>query len=156
MSTPCSLGCGLFASDGGLCVVCSGATALQQCRLCHRDAYRQTGLCWFHQPIPEKPESGRPMCRHCGERPANRCRGMCGHCYYLPDVRRLYPSKMPDPGRAHEPALVSTARDRRPGDPPYRCLWHGGWCCDGPLQICAECRAWYEKASSGLPEWEDE
>ncbi len=34
----------------------------------------------------------RPTCRHCGERPANRPRGLCFQCYYLPGVRRLYPT----------------------------------------------------------------
>ncbi len=32
------------------------------------------------------------LCRHCGEIPVNRPRGMCWTCYYLPGVRDLYPS----------------------------------------------------------------
>lgn len=35
----------------------------------------------------------KPLCRHCQEKPVNRCRGLCWHCYYAPGVRGLYPSR---------------------------------------------------------------
>ena len=33
-----------------------------------------------------------PKCRHCGERPANRPRGLCWRDFYTPGVKELYPS----------------------------------------------------------------
>jgi hypothetical protein len=33
-----------------------------------------------------------PFCRHCVHSWANRPRGLCWSCYYLPGVRDLYPS----------------------------------------------------------------
>lgn len=33
-----------------------------------------------------------PKCRHCQAKPANRHRGLCAACYYLPGVREQYPS----------------------------------------------------------------
>jgi hypothetical protein len=35
----------------------------------------------------------RPLCRHCHERGTNRPRGLCWRCYYLPGMRKLYPSQ---------------------------------------------------------------
>src|SRR5437660_1427365 len=32
------------------------------------------------------------LCRHCGQRPSNRPRGLCWTCYYTPGVRDRYPS----------------------------------------------------------------
>ncbi len=29
-------------------------------------------------------------CLHCKDRPGNRCRGLCGKCYYRLDVRNQY------------------------------------------------------------------
>jgi hypothetical protein len=33
-------------------------------------------------------------CRHCLRAPVNRPRGLCWKCFYTPDVRVLYPSKV--------------------------------------------------------------
>lgn len=44
------------------------------------------------------------MCRHCGQRKANRPRGLCWRCYYAPGVKALYPSTSKHaPGKRDEP-----------------------------------------------------
>lgn len=35
------------------------------------------------------------LCRHCFERRANRCRGLCWTCYYTPGVLEHYPPVSP-------------------------------------------------------------
>ena len=35
--------------------------------------------------------SKRRKCRHCGAVGVSRPRGLCGVCYYIPSIRRVYP-----------------------------------------------------------------
>jgi hypothetical protein len=47
------------------------------------------------EPTPPTPTFVAPKptkCRHCGERSISRPRGLCWACFYLPDVRALYPA----------------------------------------------------------------
>jgi hypothetical protein len=40
--------------------------------------------------FPPLPRHGTP-CRHCGQAPINRPRGLCWHCWHDAEVRDLYP-----------------------------------------------------------------
>jgi ribosomal protein L37E len=46
------------------------------------------------------------FCRHCGERRANRPRGLCAKCYYRAGVRDRYPASARGPQREPTAAEV--------------------------------------------------
>lgn len=53
----------------------------------------------------------RPPCRHCKARPARKWRGLCTRCYYVMEVRALYP---PDARTGPKGPPVNFKGGRRP------------------------------------------
>jgi hypothetical protein len=90
-------------------------------------------------PGPDPPPYGAP-CRHCGQNPVSRPRGLCYACFYNPAVRRLYPptSKFARQGNGTGHGgyrLPPEPTDALPGTPEKvavleerarlrQCLWH--------------------------------
>ena len=38
-------------------------------------------------------QTTKPLCRHCGQRPQGRARGLCHSCYFKPHIRCRYPAQ---------------------------------------------------------------
>lgn len=71
------------------CVCGCGRAGVPRLRgLAHRCSRDPAVRAKFPAAPPPQPD----VCRHCGDRPPCRPRGLCARCYYLPGVRGLYES----------------------------------------------------------------
>lgn len=61
------------------------------------------------------------ICRHCNEKTANRPRGLCRVCYYLPGVKEQYPSvsKFAPAREPTEEELEATIAEQMKNLPPW-------------------------------------
>jgi len=81
-------------------------------------------------------------CRACGRRKTHQGFGLCWTCYRT----------VGHTGDAYDRSEEEDRRqERRPGDPPFRCLWCGEWKCAGPLRQCEDCRQHYRELAMDMP-----